>query len=974
MANYGTKRKEDGESDCNSSFNCKKKQLSASLMNQEDLDAMGIFYDTEVTAVTDLLKMLKNRKSRTSFPEVAKYFIDLTDEHLKLSLDLDNIPSIDEESAPAIEERELVEYLEEDSRNLEKFRLMEMKKWDFEKDALKLVQVHKYYSLNKAKKFIELTQHMITQSILSRLEHHDPSTLKEVANEDVGENIFSDIFARFTEIFFLLPVTGRRTSVWMDDKIVGSINNTRYYEYIPRGAPNPVLLMFCEVKRVPVQESEDAATQSWISRKLPKTVLGQVGVELVTESFRSAFLPNVLGVICMRTEVIFVYLTIASDHVKTIRNNEEIGNPYSIESIDVYVPEGGTIELQCPFFSTSTPIIWQSTHGLLFDGREVDNSLRRQNKMAIVGNIIIGQFNLMIFNVSSADVGYYVCGTYSGNETHQTRFNVHLAAAISNLTIQTTNQGFLHGTTGVEMSIVCSARGGLPLRNLSMELEVDKEVVLNTSARHLYYTFIPDANMHLMNVTCRGYDILLEKSFKESITLNITYPPIVKLGATPSAVVREGSAVTLFCNHDSYPETKDVKWTKDEISYNKLNFRTKIVFQQTSREDAGSYKCTVCNEVGRTSVSLKLIVLYAPNVSVTILQNGSLLCNATGVPNDYRFSKWEHVSEFGEHIRYLDGLNDGNFNILSDGDSVTYLKNGKYICTVHNGISNRFHEVNQTGYIFLQFQGRPFCLNTSVRTMTKVDNEDMLNVKIAVDAVSIPIYNMFQWLHINQVIQTNLTRYTMASTETIIPTDIYGRLVLISAYRFTLAFTAFKQDNYGEYSMVISNKNGTSICSANEQWERSSVWKEYLYYGIIPVCFLAASGWIALLIYCRKRHQMHDTSNDRERQQNQQLQYATNYYDEINESELLNLSSVPNASIRSSFHFSDRSEISSRTTISNYDAPELSNSIYINPYQQLVGHLNTICHSYETLTRPHDYFVVIDCNISNSSNLKRHTY
>ncbi|CAG2212251.1 unnamed protein product [Mytilus edulis] len=81
------------------------------LMNQEDLDVIGVFY-TEVTAVTDLLKLLKNRKSRTSFLEVAKYFNDSTDEHLKFSLNLDNIPGIDEESALAIEEREVVEYLE----------------------------------------------------------------------------------------------------------------------------------------------------------------------------------------------------------------------------------------------------------------------------------------------------------------------------------------------------------------------------------------------------------------------------------------------------------------------------------------------------------------------------------------------------------------------------------------------------------------------------------------------------------------------------------------------------------------------------------------------------------------------------------------------------------------------------------------------------------------------------------------------
>ncbi|CAG2216089.1 SOD3 [Mytilus edulis] len=244
MSNFGTKRKEDDDRDHNSTFNCKKKQLSPSLMNQEDLDVIGVFYDTEVTAVTDLLKLLKNKKSRTSFPEVAQFFIGLTDEHLTFSLDLHNIPSIDEESAPAIEERELVEYLEEDSRNLEKFRLNEMKKWDYEKDALKFVQVHKCFPLNKR----------IYRTYGSSLIIKSPQLSPTPPTNERG--------------------TDRRQSVWMDDKIVGSINNNRYYEYIPRGAPNPVLLMFCEVKRFLIQASEN--TDTWINRKLPKTVLEQI--------------------------------------------------------------------------------------------------------------------------------------------------------------------------------------------------------------------------------------------------------------------------------------------------------------------------------------------------------------------------------------------------------------------------------------------------------------------------------------------------------------------------------------------------------------------------------------------------------------------------------------------------------------------------------------------------------------------------
>ncbi|CAG2213952.1 unnamed protein product [Mytilus edulis] len=545
---------------------------------------------------------------------------------------------------------------------------------------------------------------MITQSILSKMENHEPPKSKTVANQDVGENIFSDIFTRFTEIFFLLPVTGRRQPVWMDDKIVGSINNNRYYEYIPRGAPNPVLLMFCEVKRFPVQESED--TDTWISRKLPKTVLEQVGAELVTECFSSVFLPNILGVICMRTEVIFVYLTIASDHVKAIRNNEEIGNQRacihyteafdimkredrkqisellfwlgscSAESEKVYVPEGDNVELKCPYFSTTTPVIWQNTRGLLFDGYEIAKKLTLRNKMKITGN----------------------------------------------------------------------------------------------------------------------------------------NPPKIKLVAVPSAVVIEGSSVTLFCNDDSFPESNYVKWTKDKTSFGKANDQLKIDFQQTHRDDAGSYTCIVRNELGQARASLQLTVLYAPNVSVSLLKNGNILCNASGVPSVYIFSRWEHLSEFGTHIRYLDGSHDGILNISSGVDSVPYLNNGKYICTVQNGISDRFNKVNQTGYIFIQYQGRPFCLNVSGRTRANFDYEHMVTIKIAVEAFSISTYDTVEWLHGNKIIPSNHTRYKMVSSDTTIQTDIHGSyLVLISGYRFTLSFMASNNEDYGQYTMSISNINNTAV-------------------------------------------------------------------------------------------------------------------------------------------------------------------
>ena len=37
-------------------------------------------------------------------------------------------------------------------------------------------------------------------------------------------------------------------------------------------------------------------------------------------------------------------------------------------------------------------------------------------------------------------------------------------------------------------------------------------------------------------------------------------------------------------------------------------------------------------------------------------------CLARGVPTSYTYSRWEHKSMFGEHIRYLDGFGNGTLS------------------------------------------------------------------------------------------------------------------------------------------------------------------------------------------------------------------------------------------------------------------------------------------------------------------------
>lgn len=151
----------------------------------------------------------------------------------------------------------------------------------------------------------------------------------------------------------------------------------------------------------------------------------------------------------------------------------------------------------------------------------------------------------------------------------------------------------------------------------------------------------------------------------------------------------------------------------------------------------------------------------------------------------------------------------------------------------------------------------------------------------------------------------------------------------------------------------------------------NSIKKEYLHYAFVPMCFLALSGWLSFLFYCKKRRQLVlDHSNASLQLGNQEVQIITNYYDEINVNELLNQSSTV-AAIEPSFSTYNRSEISSESTDSNYDAVEHLNLPYINPHQQLLRSINNECHKYASLKGLHEYFIVTDSNIKNQ---KRHTY
>jgi hypothetical protein len=100
--------------------------------------------------------------------------------------------------------------------------------------------------------------------------------------------------------------------------------------------------------------------------------------------------------------------------------------------------------------------------------------------------------------------------------------------------------------------------------------------------------------------------------------------------------------------------------------------------------------------------------IFAEPPKVTVINVTSyfgktrLDCLARGIPALYKFSRWEHKSMFGEHIRYLDGFDNGTLLIQNKSEIKSYQDNGLYVCHVSNGVLNSNGSVVQIGEYVLR--------------------------------------------------------------------------------------------------------------------------------------------------------------------------------------------------------------------------------------------------------------------------------
>ncbi|XP_052060744.1 uncharacterized protein LOC127701020 isoform X2 [Mytilus californianus] len=288
------------------------------------------------------------------------------------------------------------------------------------------------------------------------------------------------------------------------------------------------------------------------------------------------------------------------------------------------------------------------------------------------------------------------------------------------------------------------------------------------------------------------------------------------IGSTKILKCPVGKQVNLFAWEKFNVNDTIADGTKINPNYQHLNKfaidsrqnENNLIISNISTADGGKY---CCEQTGFRCCVL-LYVKEAPEVSVIQLDNGSLLCNATGFPDNISYSRWEHKSPERKHLRYLKGTENGilNFNTLdgNTGLDSTYSLDGIYICKVVNHMTKDGDTNFQTGFANVLFKGTPECLRETVGT----DYADG-SVKLQVDVYSSSNVS-YNWLDSEAelpVKQSPKHKVTITESQTMV--EMYNHQVQLNSTNIVLEMSGVDQQDTRSYMLEVSNDYGTSYCT-----------------------------------------------------------------------------------------------------------------------------------------------------------------
>ncbi|XP_078327408.1 uncharacterized protein LOC111112179 isoform X1 [Crassostrea virginica] len=294
-----------------------------------DLKNINIFYCDKPQPLEEFMQIvkedvLKKYPDTPDFGETVGKFTKLTKENLLVSLDLDYY-------------REYRQQTDQAKVNMEDFLLMDImsniekaKEADrdldrdlFDRQWLLAVETFLYRTVSLVKRILYPCKDQ--KSIKQAKESIKRKTKKKTGKDkeldercEPAESVYQNLFVTFGELFFLKDSEVDKRTFVVGDKIVNSTPDLVYCHSarILEAGPNlqKTLLFVVEVKVKSIKN----ASSNCLEEQVDSGVLEQVGLELFAEAHFSFLFPNSLGIMCMETKLIFVYLKMSKEHVLSI--------------------------------------------------------------------------------------------------------------------------------------------------------------------------------------------------------------------------------------------------------------------------------------------------------------------------------------------------------------------------------------------------------------------------------------------------------------------------------------------------------------------------------------------------------------------------------------------------------------------------------------------------------------------------------
>lgn len=158
-------------------------------------------------------------------------------------------------------------------------------------------------------------------------------------------------------------------------------------------------------------------------------------------------------------------------------------------------------------------------------------------------------------------------------------------------------------------------------------------------------------------------------------------PGIVNIPKNHTVTFIEGKNVTINCSATGIP-TPNVTWTKSGNETKNFPPSSPLKLKNVSREEDGLYWCVAENGLGKVTASVRVIVQYAPSISIgpisqTVNESDDLelFCNATGRPTPQ--ITWYRVTDPSVQLPNGTALKVKNINRTDSG---------VYQCRASNGI------------------------------------------------------------------------------------------------------------------------------------------------------------------------------------------------------------------------------------------------------------------------------------------------